>query len=321
MRSMKAEPRIVVSADDRIQPSEPTRRPSRRRSKGDASGGGDMPPARPRKRLLPRLRLYLTPLQKLAVAGVGVVAVTVAGMVYWKSGALQTRTAETIAQALSLSAQAGFRVEDITVSGRGRTPATDILAALGVRQGAPILSLDIERIKDRLELLPSVRVAAVERRLPDQVHLAIIERTPVAIWQNNGAHTLVDKDGRLIPGSVAGFEELPVVVGDGAPAHASELLAMLAAEPTIAPRVKAAQRVGNRRWNLILDDMAKGLEVRLPEENPETALHLLADMEKERGLSTRQVTMVDLRAPDRLILKSERPQLPLDQPKRKDNGA
>jgi cell division protein FtsQ len=176
-------------------------------------------------------------------------------------------------------------------------------------------------VKDRLEAIPSVYMAAVERRLPGNLHLAIVERQPVAIWQNNGEHLLVDRLGRTIPGSIAGFEDLPLVVGDGAGGHADELLSMLGTEPELASRVKAAVRVANRRWNLMLDDAQKGVEVRLPEDQPEAAWRRLAQLERERALSARQVSMIDLRTPDRMVLKTERPASPAEAAKRKDNGA
>jgi cell division protein FtsQ len=157
--------------------------------------------------------------------------------------------------------------------------------------------------------------------LPGTLHIAISERQPIAIWQNNGEHMLIDNTGQVIPGTIAGYETLPLVVGDGAGIRADELLAMLDSEPTLASRVKAAVRVGNRRWNLMLDDAQDGLEVRLPEEATEAAWHRLAELERTQGLTARQVRMVDLRVADRMILKTERASTPPDASRRKDNGA
>jgi len=310
---------IVVTADDRLAPSSsatPPKRP-RRKDGGDARSANEPKPKAKRK--LPRVRL--SPLQRLAASGVAMTALVVGGAVFWHSGVIQRTAQDTVNGVLAATAKAGFRIEEITISGRGRTGTDDIVAALGATHGQPILGVSLERVKDRLEAIPSVRVAAVERRLPGNLHVAIVERQPVAIWQNNGEHVLVDRDGRTIPGSIAGFEELPLVVGDGAGARADELLTMLGAEPQLATRVKAAVRVANRRWNLMLDDAQKGLEVRLPEDQPEAAWARLAQLERERALSARQVSMIDLRTPDRMVLKTERPASPAENSKRKDNGA
>ncbi|MCR6632619.1 MAG: cell division protein FtsQ/DivIB [Magnetospirillum sp.] len=311
---------IVITADDRLPPSsQPARRPSAatgRRAEPRAAGE-----ARPKKakRKLPRLRL--SALQKMAAGGVAMTALVVGGAVLWHSGVIQRTAQSAVASVLNATARAGFRIEEVTITGRGRTALEDVAAALGAPHGSPILGVDIERVRDRLEAIPSVKVAAVERHLPGSIHLAIVERQPVAIWQNNGEHVLVDAEGHQIPGAIAGFEELPLVVGDGAGIRAEELLTMLSSEPQLATRVKAAVRVGNRRWNLMLDNAVHGVEVRLPEDQAEAAWHRLAQLEREKGVTNRQVSMIDLRTPDRMVLKTERPASPAELAKRKDNGA
>jgi cell division protein FtsQ len=310
---------IVITADDRLTASQPPRRaPNAAARKPDARAAGEARPKAKGKRKLPRLRL--SALQKLAAGGVAMTALVVGGAVVWHSGVLQ-RTAQTaMASVMEATARAGFRIEEITISGRGRTDLDDVAAALGAQHGSPILAVELERVKDRLEAIPSVKVAAVERRLPGSIHVAIVERQPIAIWQNNNEHVLVDRDGHQIPGSIAGYEDLPLVVGDGAGIRADELLTMLAVEPQLATRVRAAIRVANRRWNVMLDDAVRGVEVRLPEDQAEAAWHKLAQLEREKGVTNRQVAMIDLRTPDRMVLKTERPASPAEA-KRKDNGA
>lgn len=311
---------IVVTADDRIPGSAPA---APRRGRGDARDASD-PKPKPKRKIV-RPRFDLTPLQKLAAGGVAVTALVVGSAVIWHSGIIQRTTQNAVASVLEATARAGFKVGDITVSGRTRTPTAQIIAALGAKHGDPILGVDIQVVKDRLELIDSVKAAAVERRLPDVLHLAIVERTPVAVWQNGGQFTLVDRDGHQIPGTIAGFEDLPLVVGDGAGGRADELLRLLGSEPKLADRVKAAIRVGGRRWNLKLDNIEDGIEVRLPEDGFEAAWHKLAELEREHRLTDRQITMIDLRVPDRLIMRTDRQgaadKQNAETGKRKDNGA
>lgn len=289
---------IVITADDR--PGAP--RPRREAPKREAA----QPVRSKAKRRLPRLRLDMTPVQRLAGAGVLLAVVAVGALAFWHSGKPQRMVRDTGDAFLARSVDAGFQVADITVSGRRRTPAEQLVSALGVHYGDSILGVDIAAARARIEALPSVRAAAIERRLPGAIHLSIVEREPVALWQTDGRFVLVDRDGHRIPGAIEGFEDLPLVVGDGAPARTDELFALLATEPELAARVKAAIRVGNRRWNVKLDDVEKGLEARLPELDTEAAWHRLAELEKTRALSGKQITLIDLRVPDRLVLKSER---------------
>lgn len=292
---------IVITADDRPGIH---RSPRQISAKRDAAAAA---PARSKaKRRLPRLRLDFSPLQKLTGAGLLAVVVAVSGLALWHSGKPQRLVHDAGTAFLASTAEAGFQVADITVTGRRRTPAAQLVTALGARYGDPILGVDIAAARARIEALPSVRAAAIERRLPGAIHLSIVERQPVALWQTDNRFVLVDRDGHSIPGAIEGFEDLPLVVGEGAPARTDELFALLASEPELAARVKAAIRVGNRRWNIKLDDVEKGLEARLPELDTEAAWHRLAELEKTRALSGKQITMIDLRVPDRLVLKSAR---------------
>jgi cell division protein FtsQ len=75
---------------------------------------------------------------------------------------------------------------------------------------------------------------------------------------------------------------------------------MLEAEPLLRSRVSAAVRVSERRWNLRIDDR---VDVKLPAENPEYAWAKLADMEKSHGVLQRDIVVVDMRLPDRLVVQ------------------
>ena len=293
---------IVITADDRPGLHRAPRQISAKRQ-AEAAPAAARPKA---KRRLPRLRLDLSPVQKLAGLGLALAVIAVSGLALWHSGKPQALVRDTGAAFLARSAEAGFQVADITVTGRRRTPTDQLVSALGTRYGDPILGLDIAAARARIEALPSVRAAAIERRLPGAIHLSIVERQPVALWQTDKTFVLVDRDGHRIPGAIEGFEDLPLVVGDGAPSRTDELFALMATEPELATRVKAAIRVSNRRWNIKLDDVEKGLEARLPEMDTQAAWHRLAELEKTRTLSGKNITMIDLRVPDRLVLKSSR---------------
>lgn len=210
--------------------------------------------------------------------------------------------------ALDLTALAGLRVQEIFVEGRGETPAAQVLAALAATRGAPLLAISPAAAKKELERLPWVREAAVERRLPDAIHVRLVERTPLALWQRQGRLALIDRDGvEIRTADPARFRRLPIVVGDDAPRHAAQLLALLATEPDLAPRVVAAVRVSGRRWNLHLDvGDSRTVELQLPEENAGAAWARLADLERASKVLDRNVAAIDMRLPDRLVVRPVR---------------
>lgn len=241
----------------------------------------------------------------LRLTGVVASLALLAGSGWWlnHTGTLAALFGSARAKTLTATGAAGLAVTDITVEGRHRQPPERLLAALGLGRGDPILALDLDLARARLEALPWVRTAAVERRLPGHVHVRIVEREPIALWQRSARFMLVDRDGVEIGPDIAGaFAHLPVIVGADAPQHAAALFAALAAEPDLAARVKAAVRVGNRRWNLRLDDIGHGIDIRLPETQASAAWRRLARLEREHGLLERRLDMIDLRQPDRLVV-------------------
>ena len=274
------------------------------KSAGSARARGKASPKRTKQIRRLFMGPILTPVQKFSAIGVATVGVVVGCMVVWHSGWPQRTVRGVYEGALAVSADAGFRVSDISVSGRDRTEISAILGALGTERNAPILGVDLGDAKARLEEIPTVQSATVERRLPDALRVILSERRPVALWQHDGAFMLVDKDGHPFPGSIDGYQHLPMIVGEGAPVASTELFALLDKQPEIASRVKAAIRVSNRRWNLRLDDASHGLEARLPENGMEAAIKQLADLEKNRSLTSRHVEMVDLRMSDRMVVKT-----------------
>ena len=80
----------------------------------------------------------------------------------------------------------------------------------------------------------------------------------------------------------------------------SPLVELLDTEPDLAERVEAAVRIAGRRWNVRLKG---GIDIRLPEEGSEQAWHRLADYHREHALLDHRLNVVDLRFPDRLIVR------------------
>jgi cell division protein FtsQ len=215
---------------------------------------------------------------------------------------------------LALSADAGLAITDIEVEGRHRASPDSVLAALGAQRGTPILAVSPAEAKARLEAMPWVRSASVERLLPDTLHVRIVERRPLAVWQRNGKFNLIDQEGKVLPTDRLGeFFGLLVLVGEDAPKEGAALLDMLASEPELASRVAAAVRVGGRRWNLHMDN---GIDVELPENDPAAAWHDLARLERTDEILQRDLRRVDLRLPDRLVVQTP-PEPPKMPPKKK----
>jgi cell division protein FtsQ len=188
-----------------------------------------------------------------------------------------------------------LRVTGVEVKGRANTPEPLLRAALGVSIGDPILGFSVEGARSRIESLSWVEHVAVERRLPGTIVVDLVERRPFAI---DRAGNIVDNE------DVSAFSDLPLVVGLDAPAHAAAMLDALSAEPGIKTRVGAIVRVGERRWNLQLNN---GITVMLPEGHVAAALTRLAELQADQSLLDRPLVLVDMRLPDRLAVRARAP--------------
>ncbi|MDE2575153.1 MAG: cell division protein FtsQ/DivIB, partial [Rhodospirillales bacterium] len=202
----------------------------------------------------------------------------------------------------NLTARLGFNVQKLVIEGRQKTPEPMLRAALGITRGDPILTFGVADARARIETINWVQSATVERRLPDTILVHLVERRPFAVWQHNGKFVLIDRDGNTVTDAdVAAFaSQVPLVVGAGAPHAAAALLDTLSTQPTLLARMVAAVRVGERRWNLRMNN---GADVELPEDAEAPALARLAQLETQYKLLDRPLRVIDMRLPDRLVLR------------------
>lgn len=242
----------------------------------------------------------------------GAVLAMAGGLVWLYQDGWFGRQADALQQAaLEGTGSLGLRIEEVLVEGRARTDGEEILARLGLALERPILAVDPAAARAELEALPWVKSASVERQLPGTVYIRIIEREPLALWQEQGVIRVIDREGGVIPSiEPRRFAHLPLVVGPDAPAHAARLIAVMNSEPELRDRVTAAVRVGGRRWNVQIEGR---IDVRLPEADAAAAWSQLARIERQQGLLSRDVIVIDLRLPDRLVVRTDPAKGPLGQ--------
>ena len=249
---------------------------------------------------------------KLPVAGVGLkpqAALAAAGAVL-AAGVLLTLGTGGRAQGLATAvgegldhqaAAAGFRIAAVDVQGASTPARRDILRALDVQEGRPILGLDLEALRAQVESVGWVKSAKVVRLLPDTLVVAVVERPRLAVWQSAGVASVVDPDGRVIPEADPGrFPDLPLVVGGGANTAAATILPMVASRPRLMTRLEALVRVDERRWDLRLKD---GSLIQLPASGEDAALMQLDQLDQRARLLELGFSRIDLRDPQMIAVR------------------
>lgn len=195
----------------------------------------------------------------------------------------------------------GFRIADLRVSGHNQLTREEVLAAASVTGRSSLLFLDADATRERLKANAWIGDATVRKLLPGQLQIEIKEREPFALWQKDRRVSVIADDGTVLEGFVAPqLLTLPLVVGLGAETRAKDFLTQLDRHPAIRDQVRASILVGERRWNLRLRN---GLDIRLPETDVAGALELVATLDREAKLLTRDITVVDMRLPDRVTVR------------------
>jgi cell division protein FtsQ len=211
------------------------------------------------------------------------------------------RLAGLAENAADLAAAAGLRVREVILEGSRNTPPELVREAVAVRRGDPILAFDPYAAKERLELIPWVARAHVERLLPGTIIVRVEEREPFAIWQHNGRFAVIDRAGKVVTREdVGAFGRLPLVVGAGADRAAGAMVELLQSAPAVMERTQALVRVAERRWNLRLRN---GTDVLLPEGQEAVAVARLTELQAKQALLDRPLAAIDLRLPDKLVLR------------------
>ncbi len=195
----------------------------------------------------------------------------------------------------------GFRIESIALTGQNQLTREEILAIAGVTGRSSLLFLDADGARNRLKANPWIADATVLKLFPDSLHISVTERSGFALWQKDGRVQVVARDGVVVEPFVAPYvAHLPLVVGKGANVKAFEFLTIMARYPDLKNQVQAYILVADRRWNLKLKN---GIDVRLPETDPEQAIETVIALDRDRKLLSRDIVAIDLRNNDRIAVR------------------
>ncbi len=195
-----------------------------------------------------------------------------------------------------------FMVRMMALEEASPAVAADIREVLSLDFPISSFDLDMEALRARVEELDAVASAAVQVKSGGVLSVAVTERIPVAVWRTGGGLQLVDRDGHRVVGIASRVErpELPLVVGDGGDKAIGEALALYAISTPLAERLRGFLRVGERRWDVVLD---RDQRILLPEEGAVAAFEKVMALDQAQDLLARDVAVVDFRNPARPVLR------------------
>ncbi|WP_244960999.1 cell division protein FtsQ/DivIB [Paracoccus sanguinis] len=274
------------------------------------AGARPQPARAPRRepgpsRLAYRLnRMWLTPLyRRLLRVGLPAFLICMIGGLYLADDTRRANLSGGLtAMVEKIQSREAFMVHRMEIE--GASPAVDkgLRAMLPVTLPASSFDIDLPKLRMQIQMLDAVEHVDLRIQPGGILSAVVTERTPVVLWRHARGIELLDKTGHRVA-SVTSRDlrrDLPVIAGEGAGARAPEALALIDAAGPILPRLRGLERMGERRWDVVLD---RGQRIMLPTENPLPALEAALAMEKADGLLSRDVVAVDLRDPARPVLR------------------
>lgn len=249
-------------------------------------------------------RLWLTPLFRvlfrvgLPVATVAVVA----GLVLYDDArrAALVQTYDGLRE--QFQDRPEFRVSYLSIEGASRDLADAVRAKLAVKLPESSFDLDLDALRQKAEGLDAVAKAELRVRSGGVLQIVLTERAPVLVWRTETGLELLDATGHRVAGLAARGDraDLPLVAGEGADTHAAEALDLLAAAGPISPRIRGLVRMGDRRWDIVLD---REQRILLPADGAVAALERLLALDAAENLLARDLAAVDLRNEQRPVLR------------------
>lgn len=261
----------------------------------------DPAPSRLRYRLT---RLWLwSPFRR--TINLGVPALAMCSLVWTLADQVHLR--QTIADAASamrdsLIERPQFTVSRLTILDVSSDLAEQIREASFVNLPIGSLDVDVTSLRSRVEALDAVERARVRILANGVLEIRAIERVPAVVWRSPGGLEMLDPNGIRVAeiDDRRRRADLPLIVGPGADQAVPEALAVIAAAGPLLPRIRGLIRVGNRRWDIILEH---DQTIKLPEGAPEAAMAEVVRLDGEEDLTSRDFTTLDLRDPRRPAIR------------------
>ena len=250
-------------------------------------------------------RLWLTPMFRVLcrVGLPGVVLASLTGLVLMDQGRRDAITGVFSHLTEQFQARPEFRVNLMSVEGASPELADAVRARLGVKLPMSSFDLDLLALRAKAEAMDAVAAAELRVRSGGVLQVTITEREPMLVWRKDDARIeMLDAQGHRVAALAerADRPDLPLIAGEGADAAAAEALALIDAAGPLLPRMRGLVRMGERRWDMVLD---RDQRILLPAENPVQALEALLALNTADDLLARDLTAIDLRDPARLVLR------------------
>ena len=194
-----------------------------------------------------------------------------------------------------------FKIKGINIISDDESIANKITAEIQLDFPKSASQIDVETLRNKVEKIPFVKNASVRITADGFIEIAVLLRDPVVIHRIGNRYVLLDLEGREVDQLKSRAErlDLPLIVGLGAENYVSEALTILLEAKDLVTRVRGLVRIGERRWDIILDQNQR---IFLPEQNSLTAMKKIIALHEGQRILDREIDYLDFRDINRPML-------------------
>ena len=187
-----------------------------------------------------------------------------------------------------------FMIKVASIDGSSDELANEIREILPLDFPVSYFDLDIKYLHKVVNEIPAVASAAIKISAGGVLQINVAEKSPAFIWRKGNVMSVIDETGSLIriANSRVDYPKLPLVVGEAADLAVSEISSLMQANEYFKDHVRAFIRVGERRWDLILEN---NVRIMLPQREFLAAFDRLLLMNEAGSLLSGRLSNIDMR--------------------------
>ena len=187
-----------------------------------------------------------------------------------------------------------FMIKVASIDGSSDELANEIREILPLDFPVSYFDLDIKYLHKIVNEIPAVASAAIKISAGGVLQINVAEKSPAFIWRKGNVMSVIDETGSFIriANSRVDYPKLPLVVGEAADLAVSEISSLMQANEYFKDHVRAFIRVGERRWDLILEN---NVRIMLPQREFLAAFDRLMLMNQAGSLLSGRLSNIDMR--------------------------
>ena len=196
----------------------------------------------------------------------------------------------------------GFKIKNVLISGTHNLSQDYLRNIINTQNHINILNVNLHTIYNKIIQNSWVEETYVERILPDTIKIKVLEKKPIAIWQNQNGNKLITINGDVIShANVNKFKNsFPIIKGEKSKENISTILKILETNKNFAKNIWSLTFINQRRWDLHFN---QGLIVRLPSQNVTKAWQKIIKLQTNYNILNLRLTEIDLRNPEQILGK------------------